>query len=90
MPEPTADFEERSRPPILLAVVVGFAVALAAIGVVFSIIAIPLFALARFTEPGHGLVGLRERITVCGGRLETGPRAGGGYEVRALLPMNGE
>src|SRR5437763_5078861 len=39
---------------------------------------------------GHGLVGLRERITVCGGRLETGPRAGGGYEVRALLPMNGE
>jgi len=55
MPEPTADFEERSRPPILLAVVVGLAVALAAIGVVFSIIAIPLFALARFTEPGHGL-----------------------------------
>ena len=55
MPEPTADFEERSRRPVLLAVVVGLAVALAAIGVVFSIIAIPLFALARFTEPGHGL-----------------------------------
>src|SRR6266487_4430970 len=39
---------------------------------------------------GHGLVGLRERIAVCGGQLETGPRTGGGYEVRARLPMNGE
>jgi len=39
---------------------------------------------------GHGLVGLRERIAVCGGELETGPRTGGGYEVRARLPMNSE
>jgi signal transduction histidine kinase len=39
---------------------------------------------------GHGLVGLRERISVCGGELETGPRPGGGYEVRARLPMSGE
>jgi signal transduction histidine kinase len=39
---------------------------------------------------GHGLVGLRERIAVCGGQLETGPRTGGGYEVRARLPMNDE
>jgi signal transduction histidine kinase len=39
---------------------------------------------------GHGLVGLRERIAVCGGELEAGPRTGGGYEVRARIPMNGE
>ena len=39
---------------------------------------------------GHGLVGLRERIAVCGGELNAGPLAGGGYEVRARLPMNGE
>jgi hypothetical protein len=52
---PVSTTDERSRRPVLLAVLMGLAVAVAAIGVVFSIIAIPLFALARFTEPGHGL-----------------------------------
>jgi hypothetical protein len=41
------------RRPILLAFAVGAAVALASIAVVFSIIAIPLFALAAF-DPGNG------------------------------------
>jgi signal transduction histidine kinase len=39
---------------------------------------------------GHGLVGLRERIAVAGGELDAGPRAGGGFQVRARLPMNGK
>jgi signal transduction histidine kinase len=37
--------------------------------------------------PGHGLIGMRERVAVCGGRLDTGPRAGGGFEIRAHLPL---
>ena len=36
---------------------------------------------------GHGLTGMRERVAVYRGRLETGPRAEGGFRVRALLPL---
>lgn len=35
---------------------------------------------------GQGLIGLTERATLAGGRLEHGPPAGGGFEVRAWLP----
>jgi signal transduction histidine kinase len=36
--------------------------------------------------PGFGLVGLRERVAMLGGQITTGPAAGGGFEVRAVLP----
>ena len=37
--------------------------------------------------PGLGLVGMRERVSALGGRLHAGPREGGGFQVRAELPV---
>jgi signal transduction histidine kinase len=35
---------------------------------------------------GNGLRGLREHLDACGGRLEAGPRDGGGWRVAACVP----
>ena len=44
-------------------------------------------ALLEAPHRGYGLVGMRERVGMIGGELVAGPRAGGGFEVRAYLPL---
>jgi signal transduction histidine kinase len=38
---------------------------------------------------GHGLIGMRERVTLLGGTFQAGHHAGVGYSVRAHLPLDG-
>ena len=41
----------------------------------------------RDAPGGHGIVGMRERVTLHGGSLYTGAGPSGGFSVRALLPL---
>jgi signal transduction histidine kinase len=44
-------------------------------------------AAAPVASGGHGLVGMRERVALYGGRLDAGRRPSGGFAVRVLLPI---
>ncbi|MFD7441964.1 sensor histidine kinase [Streptomyces sp. NPDC059909] len=39
------------------------------------------------TGTGHGLVGMRERVRLTGGSLDTGPLPDGGFRVAARMPL---
>lgn len=39
-------------------------------------------------DGGLGLIGMRERVSLHGGHLRTGPRPGGGFAVQATFPLN--
>ena len=38
---------------------------------------------------GNGIPGMKERAVALGGRLEAGPRPGGGFRIRSSLPLDG-
>lgn len=46
-------------------------------------------ASAKPPVPGYGLIGMRERVTALGGRLQAEPAPGHGFTVLAELPVNG-
>jgi signal transduction histidine kinase len=41
------------------------------------------------SQGGRGLIGMRERASLVGGRLDVGPALGGGFRVEARLPAQG-
>ena len=43
----------------------------------------------RAPRSGQGILGMRERAAALGGELQAGPRPGGGFRVRARLPLDG-
>jgi signal transduction histidine kinase len=42
---------------------------------------------ARAVTPGHGIIGMQERAALFGGDLSAGPAPGGGFAVRARIPV---
>ena len=39
------------------------------------------------SSTGRGLLGLHERLSLYGGELAAGPQPGGGWQVRAVMPV---
>jgi signal transduction histidine kinase len=47
----------------------------------------PVHPTDRPIRPGHGLLGMRERVAALGGGFEAGALLGGGFKVEARLPI---
>ena len=46
----------------------------------------PEVTILKDCQTGHGLVGMRERVSLYGGTMSAEPRSEGGFRVRAHLP----
>jgi signal transduction histidine kinase len=44
---------------------------------------------SALVEEGHGIAGMRERVSALGGTFEAGPRPTGGWRVAASMPVSG-
>lgn len=44
---------------------------------------------ANVRPPGHGLIGVRERVRAAGGTVSAGPTPTGGFEIDVVLPLRG-
>lgn len=42
------------------------------------------------STPGHGLLGIRERVEAFGGQIRSGPQVGGGFAVEARIPLGAD
>ena len=50
----------------------------------------PCVGATALAGAGHGLIGMRERVRVFGGELSAGHRDGGGFAVRARIPLHAD
>lgn len=50
----------------------------------------PIVRASRTNGSGKGITGMSERAQALGGTLHAGPRPGGGFSVRACLPLHGQ
>ncbi len=48
-----------------------------------------VLALGNGHRPGHGLIGIRERVRLYDGEMTTGTPDGGGFLLRVRLPLSG-
>jgi len=49
-----------------------------------------VLALGNGHRPGHGLIGIRERVRLYDGEMTTGTPDGGGFLLRVRLPLSGQ
>jgi len=49
-------------------------------------VALPSISVAT-AGSGHGIIGMRERVHLCGGTFSAGPAANSGFQVTATLPL---
>jgi signal transduction histidine kinase len=55
--------------------------------VTFPSVSVDPFVSMSTVGTGHGIIGMRERVHLCGGTFSAGPLPNGGFQVTAALPL---